>query len=122
MPMLKGQTGGKGIYQGVLEGPSQTLTLSNNKSNSTHNLAAPQGRNVTENCQFSSLIANLFKYLTKIRRKTGATGFYLNKHCGGCFFFNSGNCILFVSPHYPNQELVWSNSLIDKVSIFKFLA
>lgn len=75
----------EGIYQGVLEGLAQFLTISNNKGNSTYTLAAPQVRNITGNCRFSSLIANLLKYLTKIRWKTGTTGFYLNKHHG--FFF-----------------------------------
>lgn len=49
MPMLEGQIGEKVIHQGLLKGLAQMLIISNNKDMSTHNLAAPQGRNVTEN-------------------------------------------------------------------------
>ena len=121
MPMLKGQTRENRIHQGVLEGLAQMLIIPNNKGKSTHNLAAPQGRNVTENSQFSSLIANLFKYLAEIRWKTGTTGFYLNKCC--CCVVLIMVILSFFSPsHYPHQELEWSHSLVDKVNIFKFLA
>lgn len=51
----------------------------------------------------------------KIRWKTGAIGFCLNKG-----FFKILGASSFLSPHYPNQELVWSHSLIGKVNIFKF--